>query len=303
MVRDATLIKEKIIITLRQRGPSLPVHIANATGQSMLFAGAFLSELLSEKMIKISDMKVGSSPIYFLEGQEPQLENFTKYLKGKEREAFEILKEKKFLKDKNLSPVIRIALRSIKDFAIPLKYNEEIYWKYYTIPTSTFNPEIFAPERIQIKQPEEKEEKIEEPVKLETKENKKDEEKEVIISSEEKPKIHKIKKQAKKKKAAKQDDKFFNKVKEYLSGKSIEIIGVEGITKNNLTLKVKTKNKEKLIIAYNKKKINESEIIKAHKKAGEVGLPYIILTMGETPKKTISLMDALKTLETIEKIE
>ncbi|MDO8467680.1 MAG: hypothetical protein Q7S56_01885 [Nanoarchaeota archaeon] len=301
MGRDATLIKDKIMSTLKYRGPSLPVHIANATGQSMLFSGAFLSELLAEKKIKISDMKVGSSPIYFLEGQEPQLENFTKYLKGKEREAFEILKEKKFLRDKNLSPVIRIALRSIKDFAVPLKYNEEIYWKYYTIPTSTFSPDIFAPERIHIKQPEEK------IVKQETEEKEvitsSEEEKEVIILPEEKPKIHKTKKQAKKKKTAKQDDKFFNKVKDYLSSKSIEIIGMEGMTKNDLTLKVKAKNKEKLLIAYNKKKISETEIIRAHKKAEEARLPYIILTMGETPKKTISLMDALKTLETIEKIE
>jgi len=37
------------MLAFKRRGPSLPVHIASETGLSMLFASAFLSELLSEK--------------------------------------------------------------------------------------------------------------------------------------------------------------------------------------------------------------------------------------------------------------
>ena len=99
MVQDTSELKEKILSTFKQRGPSLPVHIAGATGLSILFASAFLSELFSEKKIKISHMKVGSSPIYFLPGQEHLLENFSQYIKGKEKETFLLLKEKKILKD------------------------------------------------------------------------------------------------------------------------------------------------------------------------------------------------------------
>jgi len=64
--RNALEIKERILSLLRRRGPSLPVHIAKETGLSILFAGAFLSELVADKQIKFTDMKVGSSPIYFL---------------------------------------------------------------------------------------------------------------------------------------------------------------------------------------------------------------------------------------------
>ena len=56
-------IKQKILRTFRTRGPSLPVHIAKEINMSILFASAFLSELLSEKELKLSNMIVGSTPI------------------------------------------------------------------------------------------------------------------------------------------------------------------------------------------------------------------------------------------------
>jgi len=57
-----------------------------------------------------------------------------------------------------------------------------------------------------------------------------------------------------------------------------------------------------LLIAYNKKRINENDIIKAHKKALELNLKYIILSLGEPLKKLTNLIEALKNLEKIEKI-
>jgi len=122
-IQNTLGIKEKILLILQKRGPSLPVHIAKEIGLSMLFASAFLSELVSEKNIKISNMKIGNSPIYFLLGQEPMLEKFSQHLKSKEKEAFILLKEKKFLRDKEQDPAIRVALRTIKFFAIAFKKN------------------------------------------------------------------------------------------------------------------------------------------------------------------------------------
>ena len=76
--------KDKLLSTLRIRGPSLPVQIAKAIGVSPLFASAFLSELKSEDKLKISNMRVGSSPLYYLQGQENMLENFSQYLNNRE---------------------------------------------------------------------------------------------------------------------------------------------------------------------------------------------------------------------------
>ena len=101
--QDTSGIKENILSYIKQRGPSLPVHIAKITGLSILFSSAFLSELLSERKVKISNMRVGSSPIYYIPGQENQLENFSRHLNTKEKEAFTLLQDKKILKDVNLS--------------------------------------------------------------------------------------------------------------------------------------------------------------------------------------------------------
>jgi len=267
--QNSSEIKEKILFLLRKRGPSLPVHIAREIGLSILFASAFLSELVSERRIKISNMKVGNSPIYFIPGQESLLENFSQYLKSKEGDAFILLKEKKFLEDKKQDPAIRVALRAIKDFAIPFKKNEEIFWRYLTIP--------------------EKELKIKEkPRKIEEK----------LDIFDKKPK-----KTTKKKTPQKKNDKFFNRVKEFLSKKSIEIVDIESFDKNELILCIKSQGERKLLVAYNKKRINENDIVKANKRALESDLSYIILSLGEPLKKLNSLINAIKNLSTIEKLE
>jgi len=130
--QDTSPIKEKILSFLEINGPSLPVHIAKYINTNMIFASAFLSELFSNKKLKISYMKVGSSPIYYLPGQEEGLEKFSQYLKPKEREAYELLKEKRYLKDKNQDPAIRVALREIKDFAFAFEKENEVFWRYLT---------------------------------------------------------------------------------------------------------------------------------------------------------------------------
>ncbi len=121
---------EKIIKILEEKGPSLPIQIAKQIGISSLFISAFLSELANEKRIKISHLKVGGSPLYFLDGQEEKLEKFYKYLHPREAEVFLLLKKKKILKDSEQEPATRVALRSIRDFSIGFKKNNEIYWRY-----------------------------------------------------------------------------------------------------------------------------------------------------------------------------
>ena len=150
---------QKIIQVLREKGPSLPIQIAKEIGMSSLFISAFLSELTNEKRIKISSLKVGGSPLYFLEGQEEQLEKFYKFLHSREAEAFVLLRKNKILKDSEQEPAMKVALRSIKDFSMGFKKNEEIYWRYFLVPESEIN-DILMPKakstKNQIKKTQEK---------------------------------------------------------------------------------------------------------------------------------------------------
>src|SRR3989344_2584751 len=87
--------KEMILTFIKTRGPSLPVHVAQYIKTSPLFVSAFLSELYREQKLLMSDLKVGSSSLYLIPGQEQMLENFTQYLNQKEMEAFNLVKKEK----------------------------------------------------------------------------------------------------------------------------------------------------------------------------------------------------------------
>ncbi|MEK6830053.1 MAG: hypothetical protein AABY15_08100 [Nanoarchaeota archaeon] len=312
-VENALEMKEKILSILKRRGPSLPVHVSKETGLSILFASAFLSELVADKKIRYSDMKVGSSPLYYINEHGPLLEKFGQYLKSKEKDAFNLLKENKFIRDRDQSPQIRVALRSIRDFAVPFNRNGEIIWRYYIIPEAELAPDVIKlpikeepiVPKIQIIKEEEKpvEIKLEKPagIKIEkTKESKKEHQKELNIF--EKQKKASAKKTAKKKKL-KIDDNFFNKVKEWVLNNSMEIIDIQNFNKNELHLKIKKDGKEHLLVAYNKKRVTDSDLIKANRKAKDLGLGYAILSFGELQKRISDLIDAAKNLSDIKKME
>lgn len=334
--QDTSQLKEHILRTFRIKGPCLPTHIASEINMSILFTSAFLSELLGERKLKISNLRVGSSPIYFIPGTEPQLEKYTQHIKGKEKEAYMKLKEKKFLKDRQQEPAIRVALREIKDFAIPFQKENEIIWRYFTIPESDYkeikplptlhsNPQPPSQHIIhsQTPQPIPKssfhlstspaKDRLVETTQLSEQKTPESKESKPLNIFDEKKQIQKKKivntlkntrkKTIKKPSSEKKNEKFFNNIKEYLTKKSIEILDIIGFNKNGLTLKVRINGRENLLIAYNKKRITEEDIINAHKKASEYNLKYIILSLGDQLKKTANLINAIKDLERIEKIE
>lgn len=293
---DHLQVKERIISFIERRGPSLPVHIAKEINNSILFTSAFLSELISEKRLKISKLNVGNSSLYFLPGQESLLEKFSPHLKSKEKEAFELLQREKILRDSEQHPAIRVALREIKDFAIPFKKDEQVYWKYFSVSDQELIDKIRGmPIVKEVKKQIEISEKKPE-IKLEQK----------ILKVESKPLLktkNKLIKEIKQKTPGKKEDKFFNKVKEFLAKSSVEILGIEGASKDNLILRIRADGREKLLIAYNKKKIDEKDILDSYKKAAKLKLSFIILTLGESNKKLGEFIEAVKYLERIEKLD
>ena len=290
---NPTNIKERILYLLKNKGPSLPVHVSTELKTSILFSSAFLGELYTEKEVKMSHLRVGSSPLYYIPGQEPSLENFANHLKSKEKDAFLLLKERGFLPDSTQSPAIRVALREIRDFAIPFKSGEEIIWRYFTIPEEEFKAKEEKTIVMEIKEPVKIEEKIEKTLEIQEKEAPK---KEVLRA--------KLKrKKASGKKMHGKEENFFNDVKDFISENSMDIVDIKGFGKKEVVLKINDKGEEKLLIAYNKNKISENDIITASKKASKEGLPYMILGVGGPLKKLDSLIEALKGLSSIKKVK
>ena len=123
--------REKTIEFLRFSGPIIPVKLAKHLNTNILMASAFLSELTATGKAKVSHLKVGGTPLYYTPGHESKLQNFAGNLGTKEKKAYDELASKKVLADKNLDSLTRVSLKDLKDFAISITMDNEIYWKWY----------------------------------------------------------------------------------------------------------------------------------------------------------------------------
>ena len=288
-------IKTKIIEIINQRGPVLPVHVSREINLSPTFASAILAELSNERRIKISNMKVGSSPLYFLPNQENQLENFLDNIEGIRKTALLKLKQNKILKDEGQEPAIRVALRSIRDFAIPLRFQEKIIWKYFTVSNNEAEDLLKKNEKPVVIQKHINNNLGKTPEHLSQKEP--IQEKEPVLKKEQtKPKI----------KTTQKTEKFLEEIKNFLLAKDIELLKeistdkkeITGITRINSDLgKVYF-----LMVAKDKKRITEADLTVAYQRAMHEKMPCLFISYGEPSKKTQEWLESYKNIIKIMKI-
>jgi hypothetical protein len=327
---DAKAVKERIMRFMGERGPGLPVQIAKAVSLNTIFTSAFLSELASDGTIKISSMKVGGSPLYFIESKKAMLENFIQHLNPKEIEAVKLLKEKSFLADNEQHPAIRVALRGLKDFAFPINTNGKLVWRYFLVNESNMPNLDLKGKEIEVKEEikeiaretqqiiitphespkasEDHKENINlDRIKKELEERKEEIEKlkqEILVKSmESAPKEKKVKEKKNIKPQKIKDEGFLNEVKEKLMKKNQEIINVEEFDKKYALIRIKQGEREILVAAFDKKRIEESDLIRVYKKAALLNLAYSILFKGEIAKKSRETIEVYKKLNSIEKLE
>lgn len=125
------------ILELVKQAPIQPTSLSKIINKDSLMASAMLSEMSSKGLLKISSLKVGSSPLYYSPEHPEHLLNYLTNLNDKDRQAVELLKDKKILRDSNLNPLQKVCMRNIKDFAMALDVNlgekQEIFWKWYLV--------------------------------------------------------------------------------------------------------------------------------------------------------------------------
>ena len=136
--------QDKILHFLKVTGPTTPSKVAKNIGQTNLIASAYLSDLKSQGKLKISKLKVGGTPLYYLAGQEDLLYNFVEgNVNSKDIQVLEQLKKNKILRENDLELLGKVALRNLKDFAIPLHVSvrgkTELFWKWHLLPAKEAN--------------------------------------------------------------------------------------------------------------------------------------------------------------------
>lgn len=273
--------KPEILKCIKIHGPILPRQILKFVDNNLLFASAMLSELVREGEIHLTNAKIGGSPLYYIKGQEPRLQNLYQHLSTPLKKAYDLLKTKKILRDKECEPWQRVALRELKDFAIKLdvSFNEinEVFWKWYLINDEEAK-EIIKGILTKGKPPEK------------------------WIKPERAPVKKDILKKMPLKKIFKTKDDFYLKVKDYFGKNNIKIL-FENVVKKNKEADFIAEVPSQLgllkfyIKAKNKNKINNNDLRLAYHHGQSKKLPAIFLSTGElTSNAKILLNKELKGL-------
>lgn len=311
-------VLDKVLGIVKGKGPLLPADIAREINTNQIMAGAMLSELAGKGQIKISTVKVGGSPLYYAPGQEYKLQQYAVKLGGKEKEAYELLKARGVVRDRSLEPVVRVALRAIKDFAKPLEVTirgeTEIFWKWYMLSSEQAGdiirqqlvpkpaepakaepvaalveapkPEVKKPEpevkKHEIAKPEQK--KITEEPKAEKKEEKKPEPK----------KVPEEQKQIFEDKAI--DDPFMNKILANFKRNAVEVLEKKIIKKNSeidmiIRIPSPVGSLKYYCKAKNKAKPSDSDISAAYVQGHMKKLPVLFIYTGELTKKAKEMLN------------
>lgn len=252
--------RPKILDFVRRSGPVLPVKISKEIGRNILLSGAIMSELVHNKKLMISHAKIGGSPVYFLPGQEYRLSVLYPHLREKERKVYDILREKKILRDPELEPWQRVALRDLKDFAVMLKVNnngvEEVFWKWYLLDDK--NAESLVREKIG--------------KKLEVEEKREEIVKEKIT-----------------KKRTKVERSKLN-ILDYFKNRNITVLEENIVRKNKEIDYIVNVNSELGRIKFfvkvrDKAKVNDRDLMLAQSQAQRNNLPLLFLSNGELTKR------------------
>ncbi|RLE46629.1 hypothetical protein DRJ22_01500 [Candidatus Woesearchaeota archaeon] len=276
--------REKVL-SLARVSPVLPAQVAKALNTNSLMAGAMLSEMTSKGILKVSNLKVGGSPLYFVPGNEFQLVNFLGNLSPKDREAVLFLKEKKILRDSDLSPLVRTCLRNAKDFALPLdvSFNEkkEIFWKWFLLSdkdAEVIIRDILMPSGV-VEDNSSEEKVVKQKVVEENRSVLKEEPKQLVKEKS----VSKLKSRPRKR-VGKSRQSFWSKVESFFDEHSVEVIEKNSLKRTDFELVVAFDSPfgriKYFCKALQKAKIKESDLSSAFAKARLKNLPLVFLSNG-----------------------
>lgn len=304
--------KEQVMSVVNRQGPLLPLDISKALKLNSIMSGAYLSELYANKRIRISKLKIGGSPLYYAPGQEIKLQNFTHVLKGPDKKAYELLKEKKVLKDSDMEPAVRVALQGLNDFAKPIEITTDsgksVYWKWYLTKNEELKELITGKKEESEPIPTKEESKLKliqkEPVKEESiKEDfqRIEEKKESVIKKKPEPKNEEIKpiekefiprveqKPSEDMSSQASKDTFEGKIEDFLKTNNISIISKKVIRSSDIEYQVLLPSAIGKIYYYvsakSKKKINDADLSQIFVNATLAKLPALFIHVGDMTKK------------------
>ena len=319
-----TNIPKEKILEIVKLGPTFPSKIAKALGNGAdtMLVGAILSTLISTGDVKVSTVKIGGTPLYYIPDQESKLEDFINYLNEKDKITFRLLKEQKILQDSTQDPLIRVSLRIIKDFAKSFEVNYQnkkiTFWRFYNITLQEANSLaqniLVANTTIENNNNNNNNNtnnnnNINAPIQRATNPNNQShtplaeiikpklEKTEIEDSNEEKEITSEIKTKNITKKHEKIEDEkeskdFFETIKTYIASKNLDIVSKEKIKKTEYNLILKNHNTNEYIYckAKDKKSVTEGDLAPALIFAQNKKMACLFIATGDLSKKAETMI-------------
>jgi len=282
--------REKIL-SLARLNPVLPNMVAKALNTDSILAGAMLSEMSSKGLLKISKLKVGGSPLYYIPGNEEQLLRHLQGMNEKDRKTVELLKAEKIMSHKEADPLTQVSLTKIKDFAKPLNVvingSQETFWKWYSVTDQ--EAEQLIKEKI-MPTPKPIEKPVLAPVQKVI-------EKPIIEEPINKPVQKSLVKKSVSTSVVSED--FWDEVQNFFSTNKIKIIEQTVVKKKTdydivVELPSPVGTLQYYCKARGKKKIGDADISAAYVQGQLRKLPILFLTNGELTKKAQTVLSQLK---------
>ncbi|MBU0615311.1 MAG: hypothetical protein KJ601_04420 [Nanoarchaeota archaeon] len=316
---------QQILDFIRIKGPTVPTLVAKHISKDSLMTSAYLSELSSKGKVIVSKIRLGQSPLYYLPGQESRLQDFSSKLNEKDLQAYNILKDRKIVKDSEIEPLYRVAMRNLRDFAMPLNVSydgkTEIFWKWYLLSNQEaekmikqiVDPVAEKTEEVQnkLEGAEKPLEKIEEPldelkpekVREEINPVKEDKKEQIQNKLEELPKkipakpetLQKPIETKKENKPKPVDLDFLKEVEDYFQANKIEVLEKELIRKTEIDFKIRIPSSVGSLTYYckakSKLKLNDGDLSSAFIQAQSKKLPCLFLSKGDLTKRAAEMLD------------
>lgn len=127
--------KEHVLEAVKMRDYVVPSDLIRQFNVNTFIIGAVLSDLVNDKKLAITTVKIGGSPAYYAPEKKENIQQLVKYLNEKDKVTFTILQAKKVLADAEQTPLVRVSLRAIKDYAKPIEVTAngetKLFWKWY----------------------------------------------------------------------------------------------------------------------------------------------------------------------------
>ncbi len=127
--------KQQVLSVVRMKGLVVPSDLVREFHADTFIMGAVLSDLVHDKTVAVTTVKIGGSPVYYAIENKEKLVDLYKYLNEKDKSTYMLLHDKRVLLDATQSPLVRVSLRNMKDYAKPIEVTAagetKLFWKWY----------------------------------------------------------------------------------------------------------------------------------------------------------------------------